>query len=517
MKKNLLFAVCLLSIATFSAKAQRYETEVFPSATLTPNVVYANNFQVLTGSPVATNLSMDVYQPGGIADPVTNRPTIVLMHTGSFLPPYINQGPTGSRKDSTIVEMAKQFAKRGYVVAAMSYRLGWNPAGSDVDIRKGTLLSAVYRGIQDAKACVRYLRANASVYGVDTTKIILGGVGTGGYIALAYATLNNPNEIALPKFVSGTTNATYGFQAGLPYVNPIALGDFDGYGGFPTLNNPNNSPNHNNAVQFVFNLGGAIGDSSWLEAGDAPMVAFHSVNDPFAPYTNGTVIVPTTGQPVVDVSGSNYIITKANALGNNNSFHTPPFTDVYTTRANAINGGQDGLFPLVLIDPSLVIPGNPFHGQAGPWEWYDSTVTVLSAQAYGLTAAQGTSIYQNSFLTNPDMSVTKGKAYIDTIMGYLNPRIARSLNLLTGIQKNSLTKNTVSVYPNPAAADLKINSSETIATISVYDAIGNLVKEIKNVNASQYLFDRKGLEAGIYFVKTLSDKNHQSIQKIVLQ
>ena len=78
-------------------------------------------------------------------------------------------------------------------------------------------------------------------------------------------------------------------------------------------------------------------------------------------------------------------------------------------------------------------------------------------------------------------------------------------------------KNKISVYPNPAVAEVKITSNETIATVYIYDAIGNLVKEIKNVNSTQYSLERKGLEAGIYLVKTMSEKNHQSIQKIVLQ
>ena len=519
MKKQLLklSALCLLALVTTAAQAQRYVTEVFPSVNVTPSVTYANNFQVLTGSPVATDLKMDVYEPGGIADPVTARPLIILMHTGSFLPPYINQGATGSRKDSAFVEMCNRFARRGYVVAGMSYRLGWNPAGSDVDIRKGTLLGAVYRGIQDAKCCVRYMRANYATYGVDTTHIILGGQGTGGYIALAYATLDKPSEIQLLKFVSGTTNATYGYTAGAPYINQAVYGDFDGYGGLSFLNNPNNSPNHDNSVQFVFNLGGALGDSSWLEAGDAPMVAFHCVNDPFAPYGNGTVIVPTTGQPVVNVNGSQWIIQRANSLGNNNSFNTAIYNDVFTTRANAINGGQDGLFPLELIDPSLVIPGDPFHGQAGPWEWYDSTVTVVTAQAYGKTQAEAIDIWNKSFLTNPDMSKAKGMAYIDTIMGYLNPRIANSLGLLTGIHKTTLEQKGVSVFPNPSTNNVKLTSSENIATVMIYDAIGNLVREVKSLNTPEYTIDRKGLETGIYLVKTLSATNRQSIQKIILE
>ena len=86
-----------------------------------------------------------------------------------------------------------------------------------------------------------------------------------------------------------------------------------------------------------------------------------------------------------------------------------------------------------------------------------------------------------------------------------------------GIKAISATKNNVSVFPNPSVADVRISSKEMISTVYIYDALGNLVKEFRNINATQFSLERKGLEAGIYLVKTLTDKNQQSIQKIVLQ
>ena len=38
-------------------------------------------------------------------------------------------------------------------------------------------------------------------------------------------------------------------------------------------------------------------------------------------------------------------------------------------------------------------------------------------------------VLQTQLLGNPDMSATKGRAYIDTVQGYLNPRIYAALNL----------------------------------------------------------------------------------------
>lgn len=172
--------------------AQRYVTEIFPAAAKTGNITYANNITVIGalsgGGPAPQDLKMDVYTPDGAPDPLTQRPLIIIMHTGSFLPPVINGQPTGSKTDSTLVAMCTSFAKRGYVAALMAYRQGWSyleatgPTGQD--IRTGTLLQAVYRGLLDAKACVRYFRAIADTggnpFGIDPNKIILGGVGTCG-------------------------------------------------------------------------------------------------------------------------------------------------------------------------------------------------------------------------------------------------------------------------------------------------------------------------------------------------
>ena len=477
--------------------AQRYTNEIFTSVQVTPSVVYGMNKEVLTGAPVMKNLTMDVYEPAG--DVQTTRPLIIYMHTGSFLPPVINGNPTGSRYDSTVVEMCKQFARRGYVVAAMSYRLGWNPVSSDQDVRTGSLLQAVYRAMQDAKACVRYFReeatVNANPFRVDTSKIILGGQGTGGYIAMAYASVDKLSEINLSKFISNTTNMSYGFIAGQSYVLQPIWGDFDGYGGDTTYNYPNNHVGYNNRVQFVFNMGGALGDSSWLEAGDAPMVAFHVAGDPFAPFGNGMVYVPTQPpMPVVNVSGSSVVVTKANALGNNACFNSFNYNDAYTQAANAVNGGQDGLYPFY-TNPAI---------QSGPWEWYDSLSLVLFSQAIGQPAAAGTQAYMNGKATNPDMSKAKGMAYIDTIQNYVNPRIVNCLGLSVGVNDIEHDRANVGVYPNPSNGQFTIdlsNVGNNPKYIRIADLSGRVVSEVKAQEKTAYAFRGIDLSSGLYLVK----------------
>ena len=514
MKKLLLIGSSFLVFCahTSELRAQRYLSEIFTNVTVTTNVQYGENFSFFPPpGPTLMPLVMDVYEPAG--DVATDRPLIIYMHTGSYLPRYINGTPTGSRNDSASVEICNRLARRGYVVANMDYRLGWNPQGSNVDIRRGTLLNAVFRSIQDAKACVRWFKqdaATADQFDINPNLVILGGQGTGGYIALNYACLEDPAEITLPKFISGITDPNYGFVAGQPYVNMTISGDFDGFGGNPAINNPNNTPGYSNEVHFVFNLGGALGDSTWLEPGDVPMVALHVIGDPFAPYHQGIVYVPgNPPQSVVDVVGSHYIIDKANQYGNNDCFVNAGFTDPFTQAANVNNDGIEGLFGFATLPPV----------QAGPWEWFDSLTVVNGAAAVGLPAGAGTTIYQNALLTNPNMSKAKGMAYIDSVMGYLNPRIVECLGLITGISTIEDASRIITIAPNPVKDNFTIDCSgvkNKIGSITILDLAGKIVSNVALSEQRIYTVNAESLSAGNYLVR-IEMENGEVNRKIVVQ
>jgi acetyl esterase/lipase len=76
------------------------------------------------------------------------------------------------------------FAARGYVVASIHYRLSGE---------------APYpAAIQDAKAAVRWLRTNATTYGIDTNRFVSWGVSAGGQLAGLLATSCNVAELEPP-------------------------------------------------------------------------------------------------------------------------------------------------------------------------------------------------------------------------------------------------------------------------------------------------------------------------------
>lgn len=543
MKRTQHLALALVALGIASASyGQRYLTEVFTNAqiSVTPDLTYGTNIDFLTsnfGSPLVpaniqelqtlvatnqpipaayfnpgdpstavkvTNAQMDIYAPSALADDVLDRPVVVYLHTGNALPPPINGSPTGTRKDSTAVEVCRRLARRGYVAVSMSYRGGWNPLAATEEERRGQLLNAIYRALHDTRQCVRTLKAEAAganTYGIDPNKIIVYGEGTGGYISLANATLDKPAELYIEKFRPDP------FNAEVSYVDSNQVGNLQGFGGALNLYRPNG---FDATTQFCVNMGGALADTSWLEPGDVPMVSFHTVFDPFAPFTEGIVIVPTTGGPVVPVQGPNLFMELVNEYGNNSSFATLPDSDAdFSNRARSLYGttidgvtiatNAEGLFPFIRPRPSMP----PFQDEASPWQFWDPNspiaTTVVSQGPPPVTA------HQASLLSNPDMSPEKARAYLDTVMAYLNPRIVCALELgpcsLVSIPENDPIAVGVELYPNPANDQFTvISSAAAVRNFEMFDINGRLVRA-SSVNSDRLVIERQGLDAGVYFIQ----------------
>jgi len=521
----------LLMIFSVQLFAQRYLSEIFPTTTVTSNVTFGFNYSILpTDDDVIgfvtppgakmyiDSLRADIYEPVG--DVIAERAAVIMVHTGSFLPIFYNGQATGAKTDSCIKVMCRQFAKRGYTAIAIDNRNGWNPQALGApgqEIRTGTLLQAAGRGIQDANAAIRYFRNNAlnggNTYKIDESQIILGGTGTGGYIVFGCSSVDSYAEISIPKFVASVNNPSYGFTAGVTYFDSTLWGSTAGYGGLPFFNNSNNTPGISNSIFFAFNMGGAMGDSSWLDPGDVPMVCFHVPTDPFAPYADGPVIVPVTGDFVVNVSGSYTVIQKADLLQNNSSFQFNNWTDPFTVRANQVNNGYDGLFPFV-----LPAPPPPATGQASPWDWADSTtVYQICMGLLGFTQGHTDTVWYNTLATNPNMSSAKGHAYIDSVMGYLNPRIFAAMTV--GIQQNEKSESNLLVYPNPASDNFVValkNSNELISSIEMFDISGRLILNINGLKTRSYNVSRKNIEAGVYLVKIFKGNGTSDFRKITI-
>jgi hypothetical protein len=182
---------------------------------------------------------------------------------------------------------------------------------------------------------------------------------------------------------------------------------------------------------MVFNFGGAMGDTAWMKPTSLPMVSLQCTKDPFAPYGTGNVIVPTTGITVIpNASGASHVIPKANQLGINNKLNSVMYLDPISERAMMVPNAENNMFGFE----------SSFPFENAPWEWWNRAgmqlVTAvpyagspLSAPFYGFIPANGREADSLSFLTNPNMSEAKGRAYCDTIVKFVSPRMAIQLDL----------------------------------------------------------------------------------------
>jgi acetyl esterase/lipase len=144
----------------------RYRDLVFSNVSTTTNVTYGS---AVNNSGQTVTLQLDIYEPTG--DTVTERPAIVWVHGGSFC--------CGDKSSAEIVDEATTFARKGYFNVSINYRL--EPGGCAGGPSCGI---AILEALADAQTAVRFLRTNEATYGIDETRIAIGGTSAGAITAL---------------------------------------------------------------------------------------------------------------------------------------------------------------------------------------------------------------------------------------------------------------------------------------------------------------------------------------------
>ncbi len=263
MGHKLYLSLLLLLGLAGTAQAQcphgRFTSMVFPSADIS-TVTYSTPY----------NLKMDIYQPTG--DTMAHRPLIILAHGGSFI--------SGTRNDdSTVVQLCRNFARRGYVTASIDYRLG-NIVSMVTD--SSYAIDVVIKAIGDGKAAVRYFRQDAygsNTYKIDTNHIYYGGNSAGAVLYMHSAYLTDTMESA-------------------SYINAAlaANGGMEGNSG---------NAGYLSSAKAVINLAGALNTASFINSTDIPAVNAQGDNDNTVPYNcayplSGTVHVNLCGMGTLE-------------------------------------------------------------------------------------------------------------------------------------------------------------------------------------------------------------------------
>ena len=162
---------------------------------------FKRNFLDIPYASLSPAQKLDIYLPDEGEGPF---PVILSIHGGAFM---------GCDKSDGQVTPALEGLKRGYAVAAVNYRLSWE-----------AIFPAL---VQDAKAAVRWVRANARQYHFDPERIAAWGGSAGGYQSSMLGTSAGISE--LEDLSLGNPDQPCHIQAVVSWYGPTDFLKMDEY------------------------------------------------------------------------------------------------------------------------------------------------------------------------------------------------------------------------------------------------------------------------------------------------
>ena len=502
----------LLLLFPLFTKAQncRYYQRIFPAINKTANVTYGIAPAITTiyfseASTFNQTLKLDIFQPA--PDTATKRALIIFAHSGGFI--------NGTKDNDDMQALCDSFAHLGYVTASINYRLNFNLLSSSSSER------AVWRGVQDASAAVRFFKYNAALYKIDTTNIFFWGSSAGSFMSLGLAYID---DIERPA-------STYS-----GFLQPD-LGCKDCTG-----NNYTNS----SLVKSIISCWGATKDTSWIQNNNnVPALLFHGTSDATVPYTEGYPF----GLPTITyVRGSQQINQQLNRTSIYHEFYSEPgLGHEYWGTSNGtfpLSGpnsywiniiSKTKIFLIARIGTSLSCISLPvkltgFTGQIinGKVNLYWNTVSednlkniVVERSIDGNNFGQLITIIPITGNSNgASYSTTDAHPFSDVIYYRLkivdkddNFIYSETLKFKTGIKDLSITQ----VYPNPVPGNLylQIQSAKRQAVqFFIYDITGKYLRSLtinlyEGFNNTSIPF--ADLASGIYFIHYINEQGKSSL------
>ncbi len=494
---------CTLFIVVFfhwlsSAQDYRYTETLFSSSVITENVVYRTAPSINTpftveSNTTATDLKMDIYVPQG--DTNNNRPVIIFAHSGGFL--------LGNKNHDDMMAFCDLLAKKGYVTATIDYRLGFYP------ITNANLhgIRAVYRGIQDGRAAIRYLRANASTYGINPDKVYFVGSSAGAFIGLHSIYLDNLSEIPAEAGVNNYTNVTPPFNHTTPDLGSLDVGNNLSFNGMPDA---------------VVSLWGAVQNTSLITSdNDKPVLLVHGDSDTVVPFEIGS---PFNFPILDDTFGSNTINNRLDNLGITDKetyFVTGEGHEFYGTDNGTWSDGMGGnAFWDIIFDKITNFlwrqhkpTANFTHSNTGLT--FDFTDTSVGATSWFWDFGDGfTSTDQNPMHTFATTGSYDVKLYTENdILSWDEKTETIDTSVLSTTDNDRLDFN---YFPNPTNDRIHFSFESNYSSVSLklYNLSGQLIRESEFRNSSEVVFQLTDVSNGIYFIKVKKDDTITSLRII---
>ena len=128
-------------------------------------------------------LDADVYKPNLFS---AKLPLVIIYHGGGYA--------SGNKEVGIVKTFADYFTRANITAVVPNFRQGWPEYESKPfceSVSENKIEDAAHRAYQDNRALIRYCKANAGNLGIDTGKIFLFGISSGGFLVNHHLYIND--------------------------------------------------------------------------------------------------------------------------------------------------------------------------------------------------------------------------------------------------------------------------------------------------------------------------------------
>jgi acetyl esterase/lipase len=283
MRRRLILATPLALVVTLPLVAQppTPKKQAAPKAVVPPGVTVVRDLEYARIGDIS--LKLDLYLPERRGE--APRPLVVWVHGGGW---------RGGSKENT---SALPLLRRDYAVASIGYRL--------------SQVATFPAQIEDCKAAIRWLRAHADEYELDTRRIGVWGASAGGHLVALLGTSGDVKEL---EGTAGPLDQSSRVQAVVDWFGPT---DFTRMSAFPNRID-HDAPNSPESLL----LGGPVQDNkdkaaranpiTYVTADDPPFLIMHGDQDDLVPSNQSDLLHEALQAANVDVT---YLVIKGAGHG----------------------------------------------------------------------------------------------------------------------------------------------------------------------------------------------------------
>ena len=170
-----------LIVLTVSIHAQPYTSNRETQITAVKSTFTYGNNKDYSGQ--AIDLKADLFKPTLFSN---NLPMVIIYHGGGYA--------SGDRNLAVLKVFSEYLTANNISAVLPDFRQGWYESSTKPlceSVTPEKFEDAAHRAYQDNRALIRYCKANATALGIDSNKIYLMGISSGGFLVLHHLYVND--------------------------------------------------------------------------------------------------------------------------------------------------------------------------------------------------------------------------------------------------------------------------------------------------------------------------------------